>query len=372
IPLGPILGGWLLDHFWWGSVFLINLPVVVLALLAVLWLVPESRAEQKPRIDVPGLLACAIGLAAVTYGLIKAGDSGWGSAQALLPLAGGLASLAGFIQLQRRPEQTLIDLELFRTRGFTWGTILATIVSFALFGLMFTLPQFYQAVEGANALGTGLRLLPLIAGLILGVRAGQPFLPKVGPGPLIGSGFALLAVALVIGTTTGVHTGYGFVAFWLALGGTGVGLAMPIAMNAALDQLSPERAGVGSGLLMTIRQVGGTIAVAILGTVLNSSYRTEVGKATAALPTEVAGAVARSAGGGVAVAQKLHSPALLESVRSALVHATGLTLWVSAGFAVAGVLAATQLRRSPVPAAAGQAPESDGDLLHAADSIDAD
>ena len=370
IPLGPILGGWLLDHFWWGSVFLINLPVVALALLAVLWLVPESRAERKPRIDVPGLLACAVGLAGVTYGLIKAGDAGWGSAQALLPLIGGLAVLAGFVQLQRRPEQTLIDLELFRTRGFTWGTILATIITFALYGLMFTLPQFYQAVEGADALGTGLRLLPMIAGLIVGVRGGQPFLAKVGPGPMIGTGFALLAAALAIGTTTGVHTGYGFVAFWLTLGGVGVGLAMPIAMNAALDQLSPERAGVGSGLLMTIRQVGGTIAVAILGTVLNSDYRGEVGKATAALPAQVADAVARSAGAGVAVAQKLHSPSLLEAVRSALMHATALTLWVGAGFAVVGVLAATQLRRgtTPVSATAGQAPESDHDLLHAADT----
>ncbi|MFD0637049.1 MFS transporter [Catenulispora yoronensis] len=305
----------------------------------------------------------------MTYGLIKAGDAGWGSAEALLPIAGGLVLLAGFVQLQRRPKQTLIDLELFRARGFTWGTILATIVTFALFGLMFTLPQFYQAVEGADAFGTGLRLLPLIAGLIVGVRGGQPFLPKTGPGPLIGTGFALLTVALLIGSTTGVHTGYGFVAFWLALGGVGVGLAMPIAMNAALDQLSPERAGVGSGLLMTIRQVGGTIAVAVLGTVLNSEYRDRVGEATKRLAPQDAAAVARSAGYGVTVAtQKLHSPSLLESVRSALVHATSLTMWVSAGFAFLGVLAATRLRRpAPVTAPAAKAPESTGDLLNAAD-----
>ena len=99
--------------------------------------------------------------------------------------------LAWFVQLQRSPQQTLIDLELFRARGFTWGTILATIVSFALFGLMFTLPQFYQAVEGADALGTGMRLLPMIAGLMVGVRIGQPFLKKLGPAPLIGAGFLL-------------------------------------------------------------------------------------------------------------------------------------------------------------------------------------
>ncbi len=368
IPLGPILGGWLLDHFWWGSVFLINLPIVVLGLLAVLWLVPESRAERKPRIDVPGLLASAVGLAAVTYGLIKAGDAGWGSVQAVAPMIGGLIVLAGFVQLQRRPQQTLIDLDLFRARGFTWGTILSTIVSFALFGLMFTLPQFYQAVEGADALGTGLRLLPLIGGMIVGVRAGQPFLPKVGAAPLIGTGFTLLTASLLIGSTTGVDDGYGFVAFWLTMGGVGVGLAMPITMNAALNELSPERAGVGSGLLMTIRQIGGTVAIAVLGTVLNSTYRHKVTPATAHLPAQAADAVTRSASSGVAVAQKLHSAPLLESVRSALVHATSLTMWVSAGFAVVGVLAATRLpHRTSVPTAPAEGSESTGDLLNAVD-----
>jgi EmrB/QacA subfamily drug resistance transporter len=368
IPLGPILGGWLLDHYWWGSVFLINLPVVVVALIAVVWLVPESRAERKPRIDLPGLAASAVGLAAVTYGLIKAGDTGWGSAQALIPLIGGLVVLAGFVQLQRSPRQTLIDLELFRARGFTWGTILSTIVSFALFGLMFTLPQFYQAVEGADALGTGLRLLPMIAGLMAGVRIGQPFLKKVGAAPLIGAGFVVLAAALVIGTTTSVRDGYGFVAFWLTLGGVGVGLAMPITMNAALDELSAERAGVGSGLLMTIRQIGGTVAVAVLGTVLNSQYRSHLTAATAHLPAAAAAAATRSAGSGVAVAARLHSPALLESVRSALVHATSMTMWVSAGFAVAGILAATQLpRKARVTDQPAEAAESTGDLLNAAD-----
>jgi hypothetical protein len=259
-------------------------------------------------------------------------------------MIGGLVVLAGFVQLQRSPKQTLIDLELFRARGFTWGTILATIVSFALFGMMFTLPQFYQAVEGADAFGTGLRLLPLIAGMVVGVRGGQQILKKVSSRMLIGVGFALLTVALLIGSTTGVHDGYGYVASWLTLG------------------------GVGSGLLMTIRQIGGTVAVAILGTVLNSQYRSHLAQTTAHLPADQAAAVTRSAGSGVAVAAKEHSASLLEAVRSALVHATSTTMWVSAAFAVFGVLAATQLpRRAPVPAAAPKAAESSRDLLNAAD-----
>ena len=157
-------------------------------------------------------------------------------------------------------------------------------------------------------------------------------------------------------------------AIWLTIGGVGVGLAMPITMAVALDELSTERAGVGSGLLMTIRQIGGTVAVAVLGTVLNSQYRSHLTAATAHLPADLASAATRSAGSGVAVAAKLHSPSLLESVRSALVHATSTTLWVSAGIAVVGVLAATQLpRKARVTEQPGEAAESRRDLLNAAD-----
>ncbi len=357
IPLGPILGGWLLDHFWWGSVFLINLPVVVLALLAVLALVPESKAERRPGIDVPGLLACGAGLAALTYGLIKAGDAGWGSVQALGPIVGGLAVLVLFVQLQRRDGDTLIDLEIFRSKAFSWGSVLAAIVTFALFGLMFTLPQFFQAVLGTNALGTGLRLLPLIGGMIVGVKLSERVLPKLGGPGLIGLGFGITALALFVGATTGVHSGYGFVAAWMAVGGAGVGFAMPTTMNAALGVLSPERAGVGSGLLMTIRQIGGTVSVAVLGTVLNSGYRSHV--VTDGLPPQAADAARRSAGGGVAVAAKLHSTTLLDSVRSALVHATSVTMIVSACFALLGVLAATRLPRPTSRATSGPTPGSD-------------
>jgi predicted MFS family arabinose efflux permease len=298
----------------------------------------------------------------------------WASAQALVPSFGGLVVLAGFVQLQRRDGDTLIDLELFRSKAFTWGAVLASIVTFALFGLMFTLPQFFQAVEGADALGTGLRLLPLIGGMMVGVKISPRLLPRLGDSKLIALGFAIAAAALFVGATTGVHDGYGFVAAWMAVGGAGVGFAMPTTMNAAINVLSPDRAGVGSGLLMTVRQIGGTVSVAVLGTLLNSSYRSHV--STGGLPPQTADAVRRSAGGGVAVAVQQHSTTLLASVRSALVHATSLTMIASACFALLGVLVTGLLPRGRAVADADaddvgddapQPAESSGDLLNAAE-----
>ncbi|MGH3167238.1 MAG: MFS transporter, partial [Trebonia sp.] len=138
-PIGPIVGGYLLDHFWWGSVFLINVPVVVLALIAVGVLLPESRSSTRPMVDVGGLLVSGAGLAALTYGFIRAGQDGRSNAVALVTIAAGAALLALFVVLERwitrRGLVALVDLSLFKSNGFRWGTILATMVSFAMFGL---------------------------------------------------------------------------------------------------------------------------------------------------------------------------------------------------------------------------------------------
>src|SRR6266511_4253020 len=169
-PIGPIVGGWLLDNFWWGSVFLINVPVIVLGLIAVSLLVPESRDPHHARLDIVGALTSSLGLAGITYGFIEAGEKGWGSSTSLGAMAAGVVVL-WHRWITRRPSgQPLVDLGLFRSASFTWGTILATVMNFALFGLLFAMPQYFQAVKGADALGTGLRLLPLIGGLVVGAR----------------------------------------------------------------------------------------------------------------------------------------------------------------------------------------------------------
>ena len=181
-PIGPILGGWLLDHFWWGSVFLINIPVVVIAIVAVTLLMPESHGERRQRIDLTGIVVSSAGLTSLTYGLIKAGDSGWTDRVAVITMVAGVVALAAFAVWERlvsrpgrapRPILPLVDLKLFGSAGFTWGTILSTLVSFALFGLVFAMPQYFLDVRGLDSLGTGLRMLPMIGGLALGLFGGQ-------------------------------------------------------------------------------------------------------------------------------------------------------------------------------------------------------
>ncbi|MGN6793733.1 MAG: DHA2 family efflux MFS transporter permease subunit [Streptosporangiaceae bacterium] len=360
-PIGPILGGWLLDHFWWGSVFLINIPVVVIAVIAVTLLMPESHAESRSRIDATGIVMSSAGLTALTYGLIKAGDDGWSDTIAIVTMVAGVVALAAFAGWERlvsrsgrraRDRLPLVDLRLFGSAGFTWGTVLSTLVSFALFGLVFAMPQYFLDVRGYDSLGAGLRMLPMIGGLAAGLVLGQRLqtprkrggslpagsAPPVSPKILVAIGFAIMATALAVGTATTVDSGTGFAATWFAITGFGLGLAMPTALNAALGALSPARSGSGSALITALRQVGGTIGVAVLGTVLATVYRSHLN--LTGLPAHAATAVRQSVAGGVATAKAAGSAPLLDSVRLAYVHGMDVMLWVCSGIAIASALLA--------------------------------
>jgi DHA2 family multidrug resistance protein-like MFS transporter len=367
-PIGPIVGGYLLDHFWWGSVFLINVPVVVLALVAVAVLLPESRSAQRPSVDVLGVITSSAGLAGLTYGFIRAGQDGWTDALALATVAAGAAVLAAFVAWERRLTQRyraggrgvrpLIELGLFRSAGFTWGTALSTLVSFALFGIFFAIPQYFQEVRGLDALGSGLRWLPMIGGMVVGMVAstrlasprkgadGTLRAPLASAKAVVTIGFAVMAAGLAIGAVTKTSSGTGFAAAWLTLAGLGLGLAMPQAMNAALSALSAERSGSGSALISALRQVGATIGVAVLDSVLDTVYRGHL--AVTGLSAALAAAAKSSVVAGVQVAHALGSVALLDSARTSFVQGMDTMLWVCGGIAVASaILALIFLPRRP-------------------------
>jgi EmrB/QacA subfamily drug resistance transporter len=352
-PVGPLLGGWLLDSFWWGSVFLINVPVIALAVVAVALLMPESRSERRPRLDLTGVLISSAGLAILTYGAIRAGEDGWGDATALATMIGGVVILAGFVFWERRVAarpggQPLVQLTLFESAGFTWGTILSTLVSFALFGILFAMPLYFRDVRGLDSLGAGLRLLPMIggmvAGMIIGTRLQSPRGPDAAAGPRVGAkalvtvGFAVMAAALAAGAFTSISSGTGYGAAWFAVAGAGLGLAMPSAMNAALGALTAERSGAGSALITAFRQVGATLGAAILGTVLNSAYQSRL--TLTGLPAAAANTIRSGVSAGAAVARKSGSATLLHDVETAFVHGMDVMLWCCAAIALAAALLA--------------------------------
>lgn len=338
LPLGPILGGWLLTNAWWGWIFLLNVPVALLGLLAVLALVPESRAARTPAIDGVGVLLSSAGLVALMYGIVEAGDNGWLTASAVGPALLGIAILAVFVLWERRMPDPLVDLSLFSSRSFTWGVICTALGVFGLFGVLFALPQYFQAVIGTDPQGSGLRLMPAVLGLIVGALPADRVAARVGPKFTVAGGALIVVAATVVGSTLSVTSGDSFVAAWSFVVGAGGGLSFATAASAALVELSAERAGVGSALLQAVVKLGPAFGASLLGSVLNTTYQAQLN--LTGLPTQAADAVKSSIFAGIAVAQQLGSAQLLDNVQRAFVAGVdNAALATAAVTAIAALLA---------------------------------
>lgn len=343
LPIGPIFGGWLLTNFWWGWIFLMNVPVAVLGIVAVIALVSESRAAERPALDPLGMLLSSGGLAGVTYGLIELGRNGRTDPGSLAVLVAGVAVVVAFFLWERyqtaRPGgRPLIDLALFESRGFTWGVILAALGGMALIGLVFTLPQYSQGVLGLDPEGSGIRLLPIIAGLIAGAVPADRLAERLGAKFTVAVGFAITSAGLLLGASTAVDSSAWFIAAWELVVGFGMGIGFATAASAALKTVPDERSGVASALLQAMQKVGAPFGSAILGSVLVTVYQSNLN--LGGLPPAVAAVVKLSVFAGVASAEKLHSPALLATVRHAFVQGMDVALLVSASIAAVATLLA--------------------------------
>ncbi len=343
LPLGPIIGGWMLSHVWWGWIFLVNVPVALIGLIAVLTLVPESRSARPPGIDVVGILLSSAGLVALMYGVVEAGNNGWGSSSAVMPVVGGLVVIAGFALWERRltakPDgQPLIDLSLFRSRSFTWGVLLTAFGIFGLFGVLFGLPQYFQAIMGVDPQGSGLRLLPAVGGLIVGAVTADRVTARIGAKLTVAIGFAVVVAGSVVGATMTAASGDGFIAGWTFVVGLGGGLGFATAASAALVELSADRSGVGAALLQAVVKLGPAFGASFLGSVLNSTYQAQV--AVSGLPASAAAAVKASVFGGLAVAQQTGSAELLASVKTAFVAGMDDAVRITAGVALIAIVLA--------------------------------
>jgi EmrB/QacA subfamily drug resistance transporter len=341
LPLGPIIGGWLLDHVWWGSVFVINVPTVAIGITACLFLLPESRDPAAPRVDVLSTALTALGLGALIYGIIEGPGKGWGSAVVIGSFAAAAVLLTALVRRERRSTAPMLDLSLLGHRGFLTNTLLATLGMFVLSGLMFLLPQYLQAVLGLDALGTGVRIIPMMAGMILAARLAQPLVDRFGARTVIAVALVVLSFAGFLGARTTVHSGYGFTALWLSVAGIGFAFAMIPAMGGALGALAKDQAGRGSGLLSTVRQTGSALGVALLGALVAGAYSAHLD--TGRLTGAAAGTARDSVIGAHVVAGRLGDGALAASADAAFVQGMNLALVVIGVTALAAALLAAVL-----------------------------
>ncbi|HET9848610.1 MAG TPA: DHA2 family efflux MFS transporter permease subunit [Candidatus Dormibacteraeota bacterium] len=305
LPLGPVVAGWLLTHYAWGSVFLINAPVVVIGVIGVWFLVPESKDPHPQAFDWFGGLLAVVGVTALVYGVIEQPIHGWGDSRVLIGIIGGAIVLVAFIIWDLRRPAPFVDLRNFRNRSFTWSTVAFVMTGFALFGVMFILTPYIQIVLGNDAQATGIKLLPMIGGVIVGAGIGNVLAARLGARVGVSFGLLVGAAGLVIFSRAGSDTGYGLVAAALAVVGVGIGVALPTTLDIILGVLPPDQTGAGSALTRALQQVAASFGVAILGSLLSNVYQNNLGPHVGALPATARELAQGSIAGAVAVAAHL-------------------------------------------------------------------
>ncbi len=337
IILGPVIGGWLLEHFWWGSIFLINVFIVVVAIVAGLFLVPESKDPDATPLDLVGAGLSIAGLGALVYAIIEAPSKGWTDPLVLGGFGLAVVLIAAFLVWEKSSAHPMLKLEFFRNPRFSAASGAIALVFFAMFGTIFLLTQYLQFVLGFSPLEAGFRVMP-VATMIIAAPVSARLTERFGTKRVVASGLTIVALAMAWMAIITVDSGYGHVALTLALLGAGMGTAMAPATDSIMGSLPLSKAGVGSAMNDTTRQVGGALGVAILGSVLASIYTPAIEPFLGALPAGPAALASDSIGGAVRVASALGDAGagLLQAASSAFIDGMRAAVWVAAGMALLG------------------------------------
>jgi EmrB/QacA subfamily drug resistance transporter len=343
IAIGPISGGWLVEHADWSWIFLVNLPVVAAALLAGRFLVPESSDPAPKRLDVRGFALSITGLVALVWAIIEAPARGWTELAVLASFGVALVSLAAFVRWQLRAPEPMLDVRLFRNRRFSASSVAISLAFFALFGMIFFITQYLQSILGYSAFEAGVRMLPVAGGLVLGGPLSAKLAERFGTKLVVAGGLALVGVGLALLGLADQDSGYGVVALSQVVLGFGMATAMAPATEAIMGSLPLEQSSVGSAVNDATRVTGGALGVAILGSVLSSGYRGGMEDAVAGMPAPAADAAQDSLAGGIAVASRLggeNGQRVLETAQDAFVSGMHSAVIVAAAIALIGALVA--------------------------------
>ncbi|MEU4211271.1 MFS transporter [Streptomyces sp. NPDC026206] len=356
--VGPLLGGFLLEHFWWGSVFLINIPLMAVSLPVGRWLLPESTGDRNGPWDVLGALMAAFGLFGVVYGVKRVGGADALSLHTVVPAALGAALLVLFVRRQRRRTHPLVDLAMFMRPAFGTSVGCIVLAMLALVGLELVAAQYLQLVLGLTPLETGLRLLPLTLAAMVAGLTGSRMLNRLGPRAMVAAGFVLTAMAVLSLTVMGREDRPAALVAGFVLLGFGLETTLFGAYESMLSEASAESAGGAAAIGETSYQLGAGIGIALLGSVMNAAYAPGV-EAVPGVPSAAGTAAGHSLGEAYHVADRLGGPAgtaLRAAARDSFVHGLHVTLTVSAGLLLLGALAALRLPRvaadadtAPVP-----------------------
>jgi EmrB/QacA subfamily drug resistance transporter len=348
--IGPILSGLIMEHQHWGWIFFINLFIVALALAAGWLLVPTSRDPAHAQLDLPGAVLSIVAIGALVYGIIEAPSNGWTGASTLAAFA--VAAVFGlfFAVRELTAAAPMLDLRYFLRRGFSGGSIAISMMFFGMFGMFFLLTQYLQLVRGWSALSAGVRTLPFAFTIMVAAPASASLAARFGTKWVVSTGVAVAGTGMLLLAQVGVATEYWILAVCLMVLAGGMGLTMAPSTNAIMSSLPLGKAGVGSAMNDTNRELGGAIGVAVLGSIASSQYASAISGSLAGLPPAAAEAARRSLGGTLGVAQELHLPALAETARVAYTDAMGSALTVGALVALAAaVIVAVVLPRQVAP-----------------------
>ncbi|MGW7042382.1 MFS transporter [Streptomyces avermitilis] len=341
IAIGPITGGVLLDHFWWGSVFLINVPIVIIALGLMVWLVPDSRDPNPGRVDPIGVVLSVIGLVLLVYGIIKGGQlADFTEPQVLATIAAGLAVLAVFVVFEKRSDHPSVDVTYFKNKVFSAAIAAIALVFFALMGVTFFSVFYTQSVRGYSPLQTGLLMLPLAAAQMVFAPRARLVVDRFGNKATTTAGLVVLAAMLAAFATLDADTPIWLLEVVFFLMGAGMAHVMTPTSVVIMQALPREKAGSASALSNTFRQVGGALGIAILGSVLSTTYRDGIEDKLSQLPPAVRHTAGESIEATLGVAAKLgpDGKALIAPANDAFLHAMHLTALCGAGVAVIGAV----------------------------------
>lgn len=348
IALGPLAGGLLLEHFSWGSIFLVNLPIVAFALVAGWFLIPTSKDPAAPKLDLVGAGLSVVGLTALLYGLIQAPDHGWGSSPILGAFAVGAVVLGVFVWWESRSDHPMLEITFFKNPRFSAASTGITLVFFAMFGTTFLLTQYFQLVLGYSPLEAGVRFLPWAASIMITAPLSAILVQRIGTKLVVGIGLSLCTVSFLLMTGFAVDTAYLDIVWRMLFLGVGMGLTMAPATESIMGSLPLAKAGVGSAVNDTTRQVGGALGVAVIGSVLASVYGSKMSDflGHAQLPAAAATEIKKGLGNAVYVTQ--HATGVPAAAKQAVVTAAqssfveGLTtaVYVSAVATVIGAIVA--------------------------------